>query len=319
MKRSTAAIIVGGALLLATAGTSSAAATTTDIAVLSATPVVAKFAEPWVLELQVTAAGAFFVPAIDETSGTVDVFIDQVPGTFLDDLTVQPDGRVFVTQPPNAAWLAPGTYDLRALFTPVGPTDLNSAQVSVVGAITITPIELIATVDVTTDAAAVTVPTVSLSLSGVGEPELQSAPPGVWKLSVREAESDEVVEIREVVQPTDLDPIVVELADSLRAGRDHVLVSEFIPYEEYLPGVTITGTGEQSFRTSDASFADLVVAPVLLPIWALVLIAIGVMLGAVGLIVTLIARARRAPTEGTDRSDGAEEDAPADDLSAMVK
>lgn len=284
------AIVVGAVALAISAATPSLA--TTGITAETETPIVVEFSSPWLLELRVTATGDYLAPP-DESSGTVAVFFDQLPGTFLDGLVVQPDGKVFVSPPPDQPWLAPGDYNLRAVFTPAPGTGLDSAQVLVANAITILPLELLATVDVQTDPSAITVPTVTISLSNAGGRELASVPPGVWSLSVRDASSDAVVVTRELAQSSALDPLVVELGDSLRAGRDYVLTTSFTPVAEYAPGVTITGTGEQSFTTAAQGPGEFLISPITLPVWVVILIGLGLLLALVGLTVALLVRARR--------------------------
>jgi len=286
---------VAGALLVTIVGATPAAATT-EISAETETPVVAEFASPWLLELRVTASGDY-APSPDESSGTVAIFFDQLPGTFLEGLVVQPDGKVFVSPPPDQPWLAPGDYNLRAVFTPAAGNGLDSGQVLVANAVTILPLELLATVNVETDPSAVTVPTVTLSLGSAGERELVSAPPGVWSLSVRDASSDEVVVTRELAQSSALEPIVVELGDSLRAGREYVMTTSFVPVAEYEPGVIITGTGEQSFTTAAQGPGEFLISPVTLPVWAVILIGVGLLLALTGLTVALVARARRQRTD----------------------
>lgn len=295
-------------VLLAGAAVAGPASAATQITNASPTPVVAEFADPWLIELQVASVGEDFVPTVGESSGTVDVFIEQVAGTFLEDLTLQADGRVFVTQPPDQPWLAPGTYDLRAVFTPAASTGLEIAQVRIPGAITITPIDLTATVAVETGAAAVTVPTVTISMATTGEQARDSLPPGVWNLSVREAADDEVLLTRQVVQTSALDPLVVELSEELRPGVEHVLSTEFVPVAEYAPGVTVAGTGEVEFRTAAQDLGQLLVTPVDVPIWALVLAIVGVLAGLAGLVTTLAVRSRRRAAGVTPAHDGATDD-----------
>jgi len=292
-------------VLLAGAAVAGPASAATQITSASPAPVVAEFASPWLIELQVASVGEDFVPTVGESSGTVDVFIEQVSGTFLENLAVQADGRVFVTQPPNQPWLAPGTYDLRAVFTPAASTGLDVAQLRIPGAITITPIELTATVAIETGAAAVTVPTVTISMAPTGEQARDSLPPGVWNLSVREAADDEVLQTRQVVQTSALDPLVVELSEELRPGVDHVLSAEFVPVAEYAPGVSVTGAGDVAFRTAAQDLGQLLVTPVDVPVWALVLVIVGVLAGLAGLVTALVVRSRRgtAGVATTDKDD----------------
>ncbi|MBA4247401.1 MAG: hypothetical protein C0444_03785 [Microbacterium sp.] len=313
MKAKAIALALVGGLALSLASVTPASAVTTVAP--ASEPAVATFGDAWMLELEVSATlnaeGGSYSPPINEASGTVDVFIEQVPGTFLDNLTVQSNGRVFVTQPPGQPLLAPGTYDLRAVFTPSSPeTGLQTAQVRIPAAITITPLELTANISVVTDASA-GMPRLTVALVGAGETELSALPPGVWNLSVREAAGSETLYSRQVLQTSALDPLVVELTDDLRPDVDHVLLAEFVPVAEYAAGVVVTGAGEIPFRTAPKGFGELLVSPIDVPVWALIVALVGLAAGVAGLVTALVVRARRAPrpvgatTEG-DAADTAE-------------
>lgn len=297
MRTKAIAFALVGGLALSLASVIPASAVTT--VALASEPVVATFGDSWMLELDISATlsgeGDSYSPPINESSGTVDVFIEQVSGTFLDNLTVQSNGRVFVTQAPTLPLLAPGTYDLRAVFTPSSATSgLQTAQVRIPGAITITPLELSANISVDTDASAAT-PTITVALAGAGETELASLPPGVWNLGVREAAGSEILYSRQVLQTTAPDPLVVELSDDLRPDVDHVLIAEFVPVNEYAAGVVVTGAGEIPFRTAAQGFGELLVTPIDVPVWALIVALVGLAAGVAGLVTALVVRARRAP------------------------
>ena len=300
MRTRTRIAAIAATLALVGVGATPAAAVT-EIAADPETIVTAVFAEPWFFELVVTVSSEeYSPPLIDESSGTVDVFIEQLPGTFLSGLVVQPGGRVFVSQPPDLPWLAPGTYGVRAQFTPTRNSGTEAAQVSVPDAITILPIELAAEVEVLTAQGQSAVPTVSLSLRDVTEADspLVKAPPGIWKVSVADKGSGDIVVTREVAQSTEFEPILVELGDTLRPGTDYVVVAEYAPVPEFAPGVVVSDPTEQTFRTPDGSLGELLGAPVTLPIWALILTIVGVLLGAAGLVFGL--RARRSPADATE-------------------
>lgn len=292
MKARAAAVALIGGIAVTLAGVAPAVAET-SISAASA-PVVATFGEPWMLELEVSAVLDSFIPPVTESSGSVDVFIEQVPGTFLENLTVQSNGRVFVTQPPGQPWLAPGTYDVRAVFSPSASTGLQTAEFRMPGAITINPLELTANITVNTDAAAA-IPTITVALAGAGEDVRDSLPPGVWNLSIREASGSDVLFSRQVLQTAALDPLVVEMGEELRPDVDHVLVAEFVPVAEYAAGVVVNGAGDIPFRTAPQDLGQLLVTPVDLPIWALVIALVGLLAGIAGLVTALVVRARRAP------------------------
>lgn len=292
MKTRGLALALFGALAITLVTVAPAAADSTSIRSTSS-PVVAVFGEPWKLEFSISGEEGGFSLPIGESSGSVDVFIEQLPGVFLEDLAVQANGSVFVTQPPDKPFLAPGTYDVRAVFTPASGTGLKTAQVRVPAAITITPLELAATIAVQADSS-VTNPRISVSLATAGEASLGALPPGVWNLTVREASGNDVLYSRQVLQTTSFEPLVIETTASFRPDVDHVLLAEFVPVAEFAAGVVVTGTGEIAFRTAPQDIGQFLVTPIDVPVWALVLALVGLLAGVSGLVTSLIVRARRA-------------------------
>ena len=291
MIRTVALSVIGG-LTMALAAITPAIASTT---ITSPTPpIVATFGDPWMLELTLSADFDGYMPPVGESSGTVDVFIEQLPGIFIDDLAVQSNGRAFITQPPTQPLLAPGVYDVRAVFTPAASTGLEAGQVRLPGAITITPLELAASIAVRTDASA-TPTTITIALASTGEGELSTLPPGVWNLSVREASGTELLASRQVLQTTSPEPLVVELADDFRPDVDHILVAEFVPVDEFASGVVVTGAGEIAFRTAPQDLGQFLVTPIDVPLWALIVALSGLAAGIAGLVIALVVRARRTP------------------------
>jgi hypothetical protein len=296
--------LIGTSVLLATMaalliGPSAAAAERVEITL--ATPAEAVFSDPWMLDLRLTPAPGAFVPRLGESSGHVDVFIDQVPGVYLEALPVQADGSVFVSQRADIAWLAPGTYDLRAVFTPAAGSGLDAAQARFPAAITILPatVEASSAVLLGEDGSM----RVELGFAARAEEPGTIVPVGVWSIAVSEADTGELLESHEIAQGPEVEQHIVPIGADLPAGTELSVTTGFTPVAEYLPGVEIQGLGEERVRTPDLTLAERLIAPVALPVWVVVAIAAGALLGIASLTVVLLRRRRGATTDSDGGGD----------------
>lgn len=288
-----------GALLMAPAAV---AAERVEIALTA--PTEATFSDPWMLELRVTPAPGAFVPRLGESSGHVDVYIDQLPGVYLETLPVQADGRVFVSERTDTAWLPPGTYDLRAVFTPAAGSGLDAAQARFPAAITIAPatVEARSSVLLAEDGSM----RIELGFVETAEDTRSVVPVGVWSIAVTEVDSGELLESYELAQGAEVEQFLVPIGADLPAGTELSVATTFTPVAEYLPGVEVDGLGEERVRTPDLSFGERLIAPIALPLWAVGAITTGAVLGVAALAVVLLRRRRGSTAAVVDDEDAAE-------------
>jgi hypothetical protein len=266
--------------------------TPTSIAFAKTAPLSVAFGSPWVIALTVSATGPYGVPALDESSGTVDVFIEGIPGAYASKVPVQAGGVVFFSQPLKQPLLGAGTYSVSAIFTPSGGSGLGTSQTAAPTTLIITPLAVAAKVSV---AASSSEPVITAELTGEYRDTTGTVPPGVWTFKVTKADSTESVFDRTVLQQSAPDKILVTIDSKLAAGSDFVVSSTFTPVSELAPGLTVTAPGDSTFRTPDATFLEILGSPVLLPVWAWILAAI-VFLALTASLVVVIVRQRRKPT-----------------------
>jgi hypothetical protein len=121
-----AALTLAGVLAVVPAAP--ALAVPTAIHFVTTSPVAVAYGDVWYAQLRTTIAAEGTIP-IPPTAGTVDVFASGLAEPIAAGLPIQPDGSVYVAAAQDAP-LAPGSYELTAIFNPAAGTGIDSSQTS---------------------------------------------------------------------------------------------------------------------------------------------------------------------------------------------
>jgi hypothetical protein len=288
-----AAAVLGLATLLVPSVAT--AAGTTTITFTDTAPIEVPFGDAWLVTLEVDAVYPDGPTLhLGPQDGTVDVYLSGVAGVFAAGLAIQPDGKVYVSQPSAAALLPAGTYDVSAIYNPAPGWYYGSSQTPAPLTLTVTPLDATPSVEVGTDLGVSSFPVITASLSGTYIDEHHGAPAGTWAFTVNDADGKTVYET-EVAQPNGgTDPIRVEITSKLAKGGQYVVTSTFAPVEELAGGVVVAPIQDSVFQTPSGGFGDVIGAGVPLPIWLailLLLVLLGLAAAAIAVGVTLSKRA----------------------------
>jgi hypothetical protein len=298
--RSTVALAI--ATGLAIAGVAVVAVTPASAATISTTTtwsegseVTAPFGSAWQLVVKVATKAQHGTVPISSSDGTVDILIDGLPGEYVTATTVYPGGIAYFAQPANEPPLAAGTYSVTAVFTPAAGSEFRSSKTSKAATLTITPLTVVPTVEVVTDAATVAVPTVRTSLSGTYL-ETNGAPPsGDWTVTATDEDGNEAFSAT-VAQPTkaaegEVGPLDIPIDSKLKAGETYTVDTVFVPDELIAPGIQIENTPLTTFSTQPPTVAESLSTPLPVPVW-LTIFASLVIIGLAVWLVFLVRRLR---------------------------
>ncbi|MEL4318299.1 hypothetical protein WJX64_04730 [Leifsonia sp. YIM 134122] len=256
------------------------AATNTSIAFVSAEPVTAAFDTDWVLDL-VVARDAPSGP-VQPGEGTVDVYIDGIPGVYAHGLPIQSGGAVFFSQPSSQPLLGAGDHTVRAIFNPLGGSGLVSSQTAQTVVLTVTPLTLTATVSAVMDASVAEQPVITAVLSGPAVEAFHGAPAGTWSFTVTDPDA-EIVFSREAAQVQgSTSAIVVPVDAELAHGTRFDVTSTFVPHPSLTGGLTIDGPSTSTFVSASATLTERLVAPIAAEWWMVI---------AAGAVLALLAAA----------------------------
>ena len=281
------------------------AALATTIQFVDTTPQVVEYGDAWSFTAVTSidyGGGIASVP--DPTLGTVSVTLTGIGGDFATGLPIQPDGRVYISQPLDRPLLPAGEYDLTAIFVPSPGTTASTSQTPATTRLTITPLAAKATVEVANDTAVSAFPVITASLSGSYVDKRGGAPAGTWSFLIRNDVGDTVFE-GQVGQPEGgADAVRLELKKQLAAGTEYTVSSTFTVVDEYVGGVESSEIADVSFTTPGSTIVDTLNSRLAFPGW--IVIAVGVILvGLVAIMVTLAVKLSRrvAPAPSPSMSD----------------
>lgn len=299
-----AAIALTGGVTLA-ANPAFAAGAKTAITFETPGPIEVGFGDDWliVLNVEVRYQGGPTLP-LGTNDGTVDVFFSGIGGAYADDLAIQPDGRVYVSQPADAPLLPAGSYDVSAIYNPPPGGYYATSQTGTPLTITVTPLEVTPAVQVGVDPTVSELPVISASISGSYSEQVGGAPAGTWAFAVTGPRGEVVFE-QELAQPHGgTDPVRVEITSKLEKGERYTVESTFTPVDELAGGLTVAALAPVDFQTAGGGLGDTLGAPVPTPLWlALLLLLVVLGLGAAAIVLGVKLRARSVPAVAAGQAD----------------
>jgi hypothetical protein len=293
--------VVLTALGVIIAPTAASAASPTSIGFETPGPVEVDFAQDWLLVLTVSAVfGEGASAPLSTRDGTVDVYLSGIEGVFAPALPIQSDGRVYVSQPAAQALLPAGTYNARAVFSPVAGGGYSSSQTVDPIVLTIAPTKVAATVEVLFDPSVSERPIISAGLEGASGTSLEGAPAGTWHFTLIGVTKDVIFETDAAQPHGATDALRIEVTSPLLRNEPYTLRSTFTPVAELAGGVTVEPIPDATFETSGDSASELLNSPAPIPLW-LAISLLAVLLGLVAVSITLGVRlAGRPPRADTE-------------------
>jgi len=280
--------------------------------------VSAPFGSDWVLTVSVSPVGGGVANSVGPTDGTVAILVDGSP--FVDELPVNPGGLVYVAQPASLNPLPAGEHEVIAVFTPAPGGEYGQSETGLTTTLTITPLSVTPIVELVTGAGEVAVPTVRTSFAGEYVSQLGTPPSGEWRISVLDAEGDEVFS-QSARQPTqaadgEIDPLDLPITARLDSGATYSVETEFVADASVASGLTFDNPQPVSLTTADLSLTEKLVEPVAVPVWGIIALVVAPLVAGLTVVALGLAlRRRRAtlkeaePITGVIEFDEAEHDA----------
>lgn len=314
------AAITAGALVFA-AAPAAAAGVDTAIVIETSGPIEIAFGEEWliVLTVEVQYEGGPNLP-LGPNDGTVDVYLSGIGGAYASGLAIQPDGRVYFSQPSTTPLLAAGSYDVSAIYNPAPGGYYASSQTATSLALTVTPLEVTPNVTVGVDPSVSEHPVITASIAGSYVEAAGGAPAGTWDFAVEGPSGDSVFDAQLAQPQGGTEPVRVEITSKLEKGQRYTVNATFTPVDELAGGITAATIEPVDFQTPAGGFGDAIVAPVPMPLWlALVLLALVLGLATVAIVLAVKARGRTAsPAQGVARDASGEQRIPGDPSNVEV-
>jgi hypothetical protein len=259
---------IGGALLWPISASADGSSTTT--AFVDTTPVTVSFGADWLITIKVSVND--YPVNLDNTYGSVDVYLSGINGAYATGLPLQPGGLAYFAQPSAQAPLGAGTYAVTAIFQPSAGGGLKTSQTTTPASITVSQLNVNPSVKVTDDPAVAAVPTITATLAGSYVDKNGGAPSGLWSFTVNDSSGKSVFDSK-VAQPAgEKKPLVIGIDSGIKQGTTYSVESTFTPSKSVAPGVTVAKIPTASFHSADGSFADKLAAPVAIPVWLFIVI-----------------------------------------------
>ncbi len=276
----------------------SAAGVDTGLTFETAGPIEVSFGEEWliVLNAEVRYEGGPNLP-LGPGDGTVDVYLSGIGGAFATSLAIQADGRVYVSQSSTAPLLAAGSYEVSAIYNPVPGGFYASSQTGSPFSLTVTPLEVVPSVQVGIDSAVSERPIITANVSGSYLDSTGGAPAGTWKFDVTGPSGDVVFESERAQLQGGTDSVRVEITAKLDKGERYTVNSTFVPVAELAGGLTVSAISPIDFNTPAGGLGDTIGAAVPTPLWlALLLLALVLALATAAIVLGVKLRGRAGPT-----------------------
>jgi hypothetical protein len=276
---------LGGAVLGPLSASADGSSTTT--AFVDTTPVTVAFGADWLITIKVSVND--YPVNLDNTYGTVDVYLSGINGAYATGLPLQPGGLAYFAQPTAQSPLGAGTYTVTAIFQPSAGGGLKTSQTTTPASITVSQLNVNPSVKVTDDPSVAAVPTITASLAGSYVDTNGGAPSGVWSFTVNDSSGKSVFDSKVAQAAGEKKPLVIGIDSGIKQGTTYTVESTFTPSKSIAPGVDVAKVPTASFHSADGSFTDKLAAPVAIPVWLFIVILVFAIL----LIVATIFFARR--------------------------
>ena len=298
-----ATLVAASALAVGFALPASAAGSPTRIDFVGETEITAPFNSPWELPIRVRSDAENGKINIKGSDGTVDIFVEGVPGEYVTAATIYPGGMTYFTQPANEPPLGAGEYTVTAVFTPAAGSELGTSKTTKSATLTITPLAITPSAVLLTDPAEVAVPTVRTSLAGEYLDTVGAPPSGTWTVTGVDSNGDDAFAVT-AEQPTEategvVGPLDIPITDALKPGETYTISSEFEADPLIEPGLEYENPAAVDYTTTPLTTAEVLSTPVAVPIWVTILNGL-LLIGLVVLLVWLIGAWSRGRTRTVD-------------------
>ena len=286
-----ATIAVASLAVVAAPAVSASAAQSTTTRFVGDSSISIDFGGDWLFSVSVSTQYPSLMPA-----GTVSLFADGVSSPIATDAAVQAGGVAYLAAPAADDPLAPGTYDLTAIYTPAAGTYLESSKTRTHATLTIASVAVAETATLETTVAG-TPPTVHTTLGGDWV-DRHGPPAGEWAVAVLDPGRSKVF-AGSAVQPAGAGAATtVEIPIDFATSTDttYEVIVAFYPSEKSASGVRSTQPITMHFTTAAPTFADIATAPIPAPAWVLWAgtITLALVLLLLALVIVLVARDRRS-------------------------
>jgi len=246
------------------------------------------FGSEWDLPIRVTSKSDRGTYDVTTNDGTVDIFVEGMPGEYVTAATIYPGGMVYFAPPANEPALGAGEYSITAVFTPGAGSDFATSKTKKAAAVTITTIGVTPAAKLLTDPSVVTVPTVRTSLSGEFVDDTGVPPNGTWTVTGTDSDGTEAFSIT-ADQPTESDegavgPLDIPITSTLEPGETYEVRTVFTADPLIARGIEFENPAPASFSTPSLTPAEVLSGPVTISMWIVVLN--GVLF--IGLVVLLV-------------------------------
>jgi hypothetical protein len=279
------AILVGAfALALAPALSASADDSSTTTFDPSATQTVS-YGTNWLMTLKV--AGTEQYDFVTATSGTVNILIKGIPGNYVTGLPVTDGGEVFFSPPSSQPPLPAGTYQVSAVYVPSGTAYLAPSQTATPATLTITPLVLPSAFSVN-KATIDNNPSLEV-VATVSPPNANAAiPAGTWLVTAKDSAGMSVFEKTVALAKNPADPITVPLGSKVKPGRTYTIAAQFLPAPSVAGGYQVKQGTPKTVTVEAQSLGEVLAKPLAVPVWALILVGLGLALLIATAIVLLV-------------------------------
>ena len=311
MKR-LAAFALGAAIIgttLTVALPAWAADVPTTIAFTNDSDLSVPFGSEWDMPIRVTSQSDRGTYNVTTNDGTVDIFVEGMPGEYVTAATIYPGGMVYFAPPANEPALGAGEYSVTAVFTPAAGSDFATSKTKKAAVLTITTIGVTTSAKLLTDPSVVTVPTVRTSLSGEFVDDKGVPPNGTWTVTGTDSDGTEAFSIT-ADQPTESDegavgPLDIPITSELEPGETYEVRTVFTADPLIARGIDYKNPASATFSTPSLTPAEVLSGPVTISMWIVVLNGV-LFIGLVVLLVLVLGvwsrgRVAKAPARASEQ------------------